>query len=98
MKLSGKSVHGHPFDFVVPMSKVFSERISCAFNRPNREADPTMVFAWPDTNEVRAPESRACAILNESEQQPVSQSVLDAMRTYDIPWSTRDGAREEFAA
>lgn len=100
VKFSGKSGYDHRFDFVVPKSKVHPERILRAFNRPSREAAQTMAFAWLDTREVRTPESRAYAILNDSEQ-PVSQSVLDAMRTYEvhpIPWSTRDGAREELAA
>ena len=100
VKLSGKSGYDHRFDFVVPKSKVQPERVLRAFNRPSREAAQTMAFAWLDTREVRAPESRAYAILNDS-TQPVSQSVLDAMRTYEvhpIRWSTRDEARKELAA
>ena len=100
VKFSGKSGYDHRFDFVVPKSKVHPERILRAFNRPSREAAQTMAFAWLDTREVRAQESRSYAILNDSEQ-PVSRSVLDAMRTYEvypIPWSTRDEAREELAA
>lgn len=100
VKFSGKSGYDHRFDFVVPKSKDHPERILRAFNRPSREAAQTMAFAWLDTREVRAPESRAYAILNDSEH-PVSQGVLDAMRTYEvqpIPWSIRDEAREELAA
>ena len=100
VKFAGKSGYDHRFDFVVPKSKVHPERILRAFNRPSREAAQTMAFAWLDTREVRAPESRAYAILNDSEQL-VLPSVLDAMRTYEvhpIPWSTRDEAREELAA
>ena len=63
--------------------QVHPERTLRAFNRPSREAAQTMAFAWLDTREVRTPESRAYAILNDSEQ-PVSQSVLDAMRAYEV--------------
>ena len=100
VKFAGKSGFDHRFDFVVPKSKVNPERVLRVFNRPSREAAQTMVFAWFDTREVRAPKSRAYAILNDSEQ-PVLQSVLDAMRTYEVHpilWSTRDEAREELAA
>ena len=71
-----------------------------AFNRPDREAAETMTFAWVDTREVRSRESRAYAILNDSDR-PILQSVLDAMRNYDVrpvPWSNREEAREELVA
>jgi len=58
------------------------------------------VLAWIDTKEIRAPESRAYALLNDSEQR-VSQNVLDALRNYDVypvPWSQRDMVREELSA
>ena len=59
-----------------------------------------MAFSWIDTKEVRPPESRAYAILNDSEQ-PISESVLDAMRSYDVNpvlWSDRERVRQELAA
>ena len=48
----------------------------------------------------RPPESRAYAILNDSDR-PVADAVLDAMRNYDVtplPWPRRNEAREELAA
>ena len=59
-----------------------------------------MAFSWIDTKEVRSPDSRAYAILNDTEQ-PVSENVLAAIRNYNvhpIAWSGRDKAREELAA
>lgn len=53
-----------------------------------------------DTKEVRSADSRAYALLNDSEQA-VSPAVLDALRSYDVrpvPWSQREGVREELAA
>ena len=99
-KFTGKSGYDHRFDFVIPKSKDQPERVLRAINRPGRDTAQSVAFSWIDTREVRAPDSRAYAILNDSER-PVSASVLGAMRSYDvrpIPWSDREGAREELAA
>ena len=100
VKFTGKSGYDHQFDFVIPKSRIRPERVLRAINRPNRDTAQAMVFSWIDTKEVRFPDSRAYAILNDSEK-PVSENVLDAIRNYDvhpIPWSGRDKAREELAA
>lgn len=50
--------------------------------------------------EVRSPDSHAYGILNDSDQI-VSQSVLDAMRSYDVlpvRWSACEKVREELGA
>lgn len=99
VKFTGKSGYDHLFDFVIPKSRVQPERIMRAISRPNRDTAQAMAFSWIDTKEVRPPESRAYAILNDSEH-PVSESVLDAMRNYDVRpvlWSGRDRVREELA-
>jgi hypothetical protein len=57
-------------------------------------------FSWIDTKEVRPVDSKAYALLNDSER-PISASVMDALRSYDvqpIPWSKRDDIRMELAA
>jgi len=49
---------------------------------------------------VRAPESRAYAILNDSERD-VPPTVMDALQSYDvrsIPWSKREAVVEELTA
>ena len=100
MKFTGKSGYDHRFDFVIPKSRTQPERVLRAINRPSRDTAQAMAFSWIDTREVRSPQTRAYAILNDSEQT-VSENVLDAMRNYDvhpIPWSARDEAREELAA
>ena len=99
VKFTGKSGYDHLFDFVIPKSRVQPERIMRAISRPNRDTAQAMAFSWIDTKEVRPPESRAYAILNDSEH-PVSESVLDAIRNYDVRpvlWSGRDRVREELA-
>lgn len=100
VKFTGKSGYDHLFDFVIPKSKAQPERILRAINRPGRDTAQAMAFSWIDTKEVRPPESRAYAILNDSEH-PISESVLDAMRNYDVRpvlWSGRDQVRHELAA
>ena len=100
VKFTGKSGYDHLFDFVIPKSRVQPERIVKAVNRPGRETAEALVFAWLDTKEVRPPDSRAYAVLNDSEH-PVSESVLEAMRSYDVRpilWSAREQVRQELAA
>lgn len=100
VKFTGKSGFDHVFDFVIPKSRVQPERILRAINRPNRDTAQAMAFSWLDTKEVRAPDSRAYALLNDSEH-PVSSTVIDALRSYDVHpvfWSLRDDARSELAA
>jgi len=100
IKFTGKSGYDHLFDFVIPKSRVQPERIVRAISRPNRDTAQAMAFSWIDTKEVRPLESRAYAILNDLEH-PISESVLDAMRNYDVRpvlWSIRDQVRPELAA
>ncbi len=100
VRFAGKSGYDHRFDFVIPKSKSQPERVLRAINRPSRETAQTVAFAWMDTRKVRSRESRAYAILNDSDR-PVAQNVLDAMHSYDVqpvPWSDREEACEELAA
>lgn len=100
VKFTGKSGYDHLFDFVIPKSKVQPERIVKAISKPSRDTAQAMAFSWIDTKEVRPPESRAYAILNDSDHL-ISESVLDAIRSYDVRpvlWSGRDQVRLELAA
>ena len=100
VKFTGKSGYDHLFNFVIPKSKRQPERILQAINRPSREEAGTTAFAWIDTKEVRAPDSRAYALLNDSERM-VSPSVMDALQSYDvqpIPWNKRRAVVEELTA
>jgi hypothetical protein len=100
VKFTGRSGYDHLFDFVIPKSRVQPERIVRAINRPNRDTAQAMAFSWIETKEVRPPEARAYAILNDSEHL-ISESVLDAIRNYDVRpvlWSGRDQVRQELAA
>ncbi|MBN1829620.1 MAG: DUF1829 domain-containing protein [Deltaproteobacteria bacterium] len=100
VKFSGKSGYDHMFDFVIPKSQTYPERILQTINRPNRDTAESLAFKWIDTREVRSPESKAYAILND-QSQPVPEGVVEALKNYDttpVLWSLRDRAREELAA
>jgi len=99
-KFTGKTGYDHLFDFVIPKSRKQPERIIQTINRPSRDTAQAVVLSWIDTKEVRSPDSRAYALLNDSEQA-VSPAVVEALRSYDVtpvPWSQREGVREELAA
>ena len=61
VKFTGKRGYDHLFDFVIPKSKKRPERILQAINRPSRDEAGATAFAWIDTREVRASDSRAYA-------------------------------------
>ena len=100
VKFTGASGYDHLFQFVIPKSTEQPERILRPINRPNRDRAQSMAFSWIDTKDVRPSESRAYAILNDSDSA-VSVSVLDAMRNYEVQpilWSERERALPELAA
>ena len=100
VKFTGKSGYDHLFDFVIPASKIKPERILRAINRPNRQNVINLVFSWNDTKEVRAPDSTAYGILNDTEQE-VTPDVLGALKQYgvkSISWSERQDFLEELVA
>jgi len=100
VKFTGKTGYDHLFDFVIPKSRQEPERIIKTINRPNRDTAQAVVLSWIDTKEVRSPDSRAYALLNDTEQA-VSPAVLDALRSYEVrpvPWSEREDVRGELAA
>ncbi len=100
VKFTGTSSYDHLFDFVIPKSRRQPERIVQAITRPTRETALSFINAWTDTRQVRPPESKAYAVLNDIEQ-PVSANVLDALRNYRIepvPWHDRALVAAELAA
>lgn len=101
VKFTGTSGFDHLFDFVIPKSpRKQPERIVQAINRPTRDTAEAFIHAWGDTREVRPPDSKAYAILNDVEQS-ISVGVLDAFRNYKIQpvrWGLREEALTELAA
>lgn len=97
VSLNGRSGLGHRFEFVIPRSELHPERVVRSFNRPNRAAVSTMVFAWIDTRKARAHDSTAYAILNDTDAT-VSEDLVGAMRSYQVQpvlWSQRDASLEK---
>jgi hypothetical protein len=91
VKFTGISGYDHLFDFVIPKSRRQPERILQAINRPTRDTAESFIHAWSDTRQVRLPESKAYAVLNDNEQ-PIPGGVLEAFRNYEIEpvqWSAR---------
>ena len=100
VKFTGKSGYDHMFDFAIPKSRTQPERIVQTINRPNRDTAEALAFKWIDTREVRSPDSKAYALLND-QSHSVPQGVIDALKNYDtmpILWSEREAVREELAA
>ena len=100
VKFSGKTGYDHLFDFVIPKSRKQPERIIQTINHPKRDTAQVVAFAWIDTKEVRSPDSKAFALLNDSEIV-ISSSVTDALKSYNVQpvfWSKREEVREELAA
>jgi hypothetical protein len=99
-KFTGKSGFDHLFDFVIPKSKKEPERIIQAISRPGKDTAQAAAFAWFDTKEVRPPDSRAFALLNDSDRA-VPPTVIDALQRYDVtpvPWNRRGEVLAELAA
>jgi hypothetical protein len=100
VKFTGKTGYDHRFDFVIPKWRQQPERIVKAVNRASRDTAEAVAFSWIDTWEVRPPDSRAYAMLNDSEQS-VSQPIIDALSNYDVHpvrWGQRESVRLELAA
>ena len=100
VKFTGKSGFDHLFDFVIPKSRAFPERILHTINRPSRDTAQALAFSWLDTKDVRPPDSKAYAFLNDSEQA-ISTSVIDALYNYEVNpilWSKREEVRQDLAA
>ena len=99
-KFTGRTGYDHLFDFVIPKSREQPERFIKAINNPNRDKAQATVLAWVDTKEVRPPDAKAYALLNDSDHA-VGAPVLDALHSYEVrpvPWSTRDNIRQELVA
>jgi hypothetical protein len=99
-KFTGISGYDHLFDFVIPKSRKQPERMIQAVNRPVRDSAQAFIHAWSDTREVRSADSKAYALLNDTEQS-ISGAVMDAFRNYAIqpvPWSARAQVVTELAA
>jgi hypothetical protein len=91
-KFTGVSGYDHLFDFVIPKSRREPERFLQAINKPTRNTAENFIYKWTDTRDVRGDNSRAYAVLNDTEGQVIPGEVFEAFRNYEIrpvPWSHR---------
>ncbi len=91
-KLAGDSGYDHTFDFAIPKSKKYPERLLRAINAPKRDNAVSFTFAWIDTKKIRYPNTMAFSILNDQEHN-ISSPVIEALDSYDITpvhWTRRN--------
>lgn len=99
VKFTGTTGYDHVFDFVIPKSRHQPERVVQAINKPTRQAAQSLILEWTDTRQVRPPDSKAYAVLND--QEPVSGEMIEALQNYEILpvlWQTRAEVVAELAA
>lgn len=100
-KFTGVSGYDHLFDFAIPKSRKEPERFVQAINKPTRNTAEGFIYKWTDTREVRAADSKAYAVLNDTDGNTIPGEVFDAFRNYQIkpvPWSHRAEVVSELAA
>ncbi len=100
VQFSGKSGYNHMFDFLIPESKTYPERIIQTLSNPKKDSAENLVFKWIDTRESRQPNTKLYALLNDTDTN-VHNSVIEALRKYDtipILWTKRNDFLEELVA
>lgn len=100
IRLTGQTGYDHRFDFIIPKSRKYPERIIQTINRPSRDASESLAFAWHDTRDARPSDSWAYALLNDQEHS-VSHSVVSALSSYEVKpimWSERERVVAELTA
>jgi Domain of unknown function DUF1829/Domain of unknown function DUF1828 len=96
----GQSGFPHTFDFVIPHSRKKPERLVSAVNELSKSAVTSHLFAWSDTQTVRADNSQYYIIVNDSER-PADETLISALQNYKVLpvlWSNRAEAMRELAA
>jgi hypothetical protein len=99
VKFTGRSGYDYKFDFVIPKSRKEPERILQTINQPGKSTATQLAFAWLDTREVRASDSRAYALINDAREVP--STVVEALENYDVKavlWGHRQDILPELAA
>lgn len=99
VKFTGKTGYDHTFNFAIPASKKYPERILEAISHPKKDTIQSVAFSWIDTKDVRPDNSIAYALLNDFDHPP-APAVIDALKNYGIKpalWSKREELKEELA-
>lgn len=99
-KFTGKSGFDNMFDFSIPKSKKYSERLVQTITNPTKDNSLNLVFKWLDTKDERPTESVLYALLNDTDKVITSQ-VNEAFSNYGInvmPWSEKENFKELLAS
>lgn len=99
-KFTGKSGFDNMFDFSIPKSKKYSERLVQTITNPTKDNSLNLVFKWLDTKDERPTESVLYALLNDTDKAITSQ-VNEAFSNYGInvmPWSEKENFKELLAS
>ncbi len=100
VEFTGKTGFTHKFDFLIPKSRQYPERLIRAINQPTRDHATSVLFAWTDTKHDRSQDSKFYVFLNDTGRD-LPADLLSAFEEYEvgaIPWSRRDTFTDELAA
>ncbi|MDH7597945.1 MAG: DUF1829 domain-containing protein [Methanothrix sp.] len=98
--LTGKSGFKHHFDLLISRSEIYPDRYIQIVDRPTRDEVVKIAFSWYDTRDARDRDSKAYALLDDSERE-IPPNVTDALQNYEVKpvlWSNRNTVVEELAA
>lgn len=90
--VTGKSRLPTHYDFIISHSENAPERLIKVVNNLDLTTAKTIIFAWNDTKDVRADESKLYTFIQDTDKN-VSKSGIDALREYDICpalWTDRE--------
>jgi len=99
-KFVGKSGFDNMFDFSIPKSKKYSERLVETVTNPSKDNSSNLIFKWMDTKDRRPSESVLYALLNDTDKNITSQ-LNAAFSSYGIkvlPWSEKEKFKESLAS
>ena len=100
VKFTGRSGYDHQFDFIIPKSRQYPERIIQVVNNPKKASIEALLFKCHETREIRTSNLQFYAFLNDAGGF-VSESDTSALQTYDLKsvwWPDRENVKEELAA
>jgi hypothetical protein len=99
VKFTGKSGLDHMFDFAIPKSEKYPERLVQTINHPTKDAMQIAVFKWLDTREDRPQDAKLLILLNDTKS--INPALIEAFHNYELEtvlWSEREKSREFFIA
>jgi hypothetical protein len=99
VEFRGRTNYSHLFDFSIPKSKKYPERIIKLINTPSKDLVISSLFSFEDTQKNR-PESKGIIIINDKSVK-VSEEINEAVKQYNIepiPFTTIENYLSELAA